>query len=368
MCETLENESNLVEAKTLIEPQQHAKSDDYLPFVTVILPVRNEGNYIARSLEAVLAQDYPAKRMEILVADGMSTDKTRQIAAKFAEGGIDLRLIDNPGRIVATGLNLAVEQARGEILVRVDGHCVIAADYVRNCVKHLQSEDLAGVGGPMETIGETPMAETIALGMSTKFGVGGSAFRTQHGQRKYVETVPFPAYWKRDVLLAGPFDSELVRNQDDEYNYRLRSMGGKLLLTPDVTSRYFSRSSLASLWRQYYQYGFYKVRVMQKHPAQMQWRQFIPPLFVAGLVVLLLGSIFSSWFRILFAVYAGVYLLLNLAASLRAAQQNGWRHLVLLPLVYLILHTSYGAGFWSGMIHFARRWGDRGSPRRFEHK
>ena len=247
----------------------HNNLSGQLPFVSVIMPVRNEARYLERSLGSVLVQDYPAERMEIIVADGISHDSTRLIFERLAARRENMHLIDNPGKIVATGLNRAVRISRGEIIVRVDGHCEIAPDYVRNCVTHLLNEEVAGVGGPMDTVGETRMAQTIALAMSSPFGVGGSAFRTIKDRDLIVETVPFPAYRRSDVLAAGPFDEELVRNQDDEYNYRLLSMGKKLLLAADVRSRYYSRSSLRSLWRQYFQYGLYKVRVMQKHPRQI---------------------------------------------------------------------------------------------------
>ncbi|HPO57840.1 MAG TPA: glycosyltransferase family 2 protein [Anaerolineaceae bacterium] len=254
-----------------------------LPFVTVIMPIRNEEKYIAGSLEAVLNQDYPAGRMEVLVADGMSTDRTREIVQRMAQGDPRVRLLDNPGRIVPTGLNLALRQARGEIMVRVDGHCIIAPDYVSHCVRLLQEGRADGVGGPMETVGEDPLSQTIALAMSSAFGVGGSAFRTVKDRELEVETVPFPAYRMETIRRIGLFDEEQVRNQDDEYNYRLLKHGGRILLSPAIRSRYYSRSSLKKLWRQYFQYGFWKVRVLQKHPRQLRLRQFVPPVFVAGL-------------------------------------------------------------------------------------
>ncbi len=280
-----------------------------LPFVSVIMPVRNEGAYIERSLGSVLDQDYPAGLMEVIVADGRSDDDTREVFARLAAGHPNMIMIDNPGKFVATGLNRSVRISRGEIIVRVDGHCEIAPDYVSNCVRHLLAGGIAGVGGPMETIGETAIAQTIAVAMSSKFGVGGSSFRTVKDRNMFVSTVPFPAYWRKDVLAAGPFDEELVRNQDDEYNYRLVASGKKILLAADVHSRYYSRSSLKSLWRQYYQYGFYKVRVMQKHPHQMSIHHFMPALLVAGLAVSIPLALFSSIGHLMLAVIIGLYLI-----------------------------------------------------------
>lgn len=327
-----------------------------LPFVSVLMPVRNEEKFIGRSLGAVLAQDYPLDRMEIIVADGMSNDMTRQVFDHLALGRNNISLIDNPEKIVATGLNRAMEVSRGEIIVRVDGHCEIASDYVSKCVSHLMQSKVAGVGGPMETIGETPAAQTIALAMSSPFGVGGSAFRTVKNRDMFVETVPFPAYWRKDILIAGQFDEELVRNQDDEYNYRLISLGKKLLLASDVHSRYYSRSSIRSLWHQYFQYGFYKVRVMQKHPRQMRLRQFVPALLIAGLVgSAVIAMIFPALWLFPFTVL-GSYLVVNLLISILTASRYGWQHLSLLPITFSILHFSYGAGFWTGMFRFRKYW------------
>jgi succinoglycan biosynthesis protein ExoA len=330
-----------------------------LPFVSLVMPVRNEAAFIARGLCAVLAQDYPAERMEVIVVDGMSDDKTREIVRSFAERHPNLRLLDNPGRIVPVGLNLALRQATGDIIVRVDGHCEIARDYVSRCVECLEEEGVDGVGGPIETIGDTRAARAIALAMSSRFGVGGSAFRTIKDRRMMVETVAFPAYTRRAIERAGWFDEELVRNQDDEYNYRLCKLGGRLLLAPEIRSRYYSRSSFRSLWRQYFQYGCWKVRVMQKHPRQMRLRQFAPPLFVAALTLSLLAATFSTGGALLLAMLLVLYGLANLAASLVAMRGAGPGLLPLLLVAHTTLHLSYGAGFWVGLVRFWNRWGSR---------
>ena len=319
------------------------------------MPIRNEAAYIARSLGAVLAQDYPADRMEILVVDGLSTDGTREAVLAHAAADPRIRLLDNPAGIVPPGLNIGIGQARGEIVVRVDGHCEIAPDYVRHCVEHLlaghEGTPVEAVGGPIETIGETDEAAAIALAMSSWFGVGGSAFRTIKDRPLLVETVAFPAYRRATLQRLGPFDEEMVRNQDDEYNYRLLKGGGRILLSPDIRSRYYSRGSLRSLWRQYYQYGYWKVRVMQKHPRQMRVRQFAPPALVAGLFgSAALGLVFRP-FRWLLGAVVALYLAANVVASLSLGREHAPRLLVIHP----ILHLSYGLGFLVGLAHFAGR-------------
>ena len=341
--------------------------EEYL--VSVLMPTRNEARYIALSLGAVLAQDYPADQLEIFVADGRSTDGTREIVRDIQDRHPNVSLIDNPGQIVATGLNTALRLARGEIVIRVDGHCEIAPDYVRRCVEHIKRDAVAGVGGSVETVGESYTAKAIALAMSSRFGAGDSAFRVAHGVTRWVDTIPFPAYTRAIVERAGQFDEELVRNQDDEYNYRLRQMGARLLLAADVRSRYYSRASLGGLWRQYFAYGLWKVRVLQKHPRQMSLRQFIPPAFV---LTLGLGATLAPILplaRLALAYTIATYLLASLAASLLVARRGGWRYLPLLPPIFAIMHTSYGLGFLGGLIKFWNRWGDtiiRAAP--FAHK
>jgi succinoglycan biosynthesis protein ExoA len=326
------------------------------PLVSVIMPVCNEEDFIERSLSSVLNQDYPGNKMEIIIADGMSKDKTREKIQNLKNNHSNIRLIDNPKKIVPTGMNLAIKEAKGEIIVRVDGHCEIQPDYVRECVEALEDQRWDVMGGPIETIGETYTAKAIALAMSSIFGVGGSAFRTIKDREMETETVPFAAYRKSLFENVGLFDEELVRNQDDEHNYRVREKGGRILLNPKIRSIYYSRGSLKTLWRQYFQYGYWKVRVMQKHPRQMQPRQYVPALFVSALIGLgILGFWFPAFHLALLFLMA-LYLAVNLLFSLRIALKNGISYLWIMPVIFAVLHISYGAGFLTGLIKF---WGKK---------
>ena len=342
----------------LVAKEVRTMSERRLPHVSLIMPVRNESHFIERSLGAILAQDYPSQSLEVIVADGMSTDGTREVLLSLRATHSNVQLVDNFGKIVPTGINAAMRVATGEIIVRVDGHCKIASDYVRRCVEHLEKGNVDGVGGPIETRGQTYLAKVIACAMSSKFGVGGSTFRTGTREAILVDTIAFPAYTRAIIEKAGPYDEELVRNQDDEYNYRIRKLGGRLLLAPDVKSHYFSRSSLQSLFKQYFQYGYWKVRVMQKHPRQMSIRQFIPPLFVLVIVLTSAISPFSSTARWAFAGVAATYLMANLRASI-GTSKGRWRSMALLPAVFATLHFAYGVGFLAGLVKFWNRWGDK---------
>ena len=329
------------------------------PFVSVLIPIRNEGSYISQCLQAVSQQDYPSDLLEILISDGLSTDNTRALVAEWMKKDPRIQLFDNPKCIVPTGMNILILQARGDVIIRVDGHCVIAPDYVSNCVRHLLQDGVDGVGGPMRSIGEDFTSEVIALAMSSKFGVGNSSFRTESGVSKLADTVPFPAYTRDIIWKVGLYDEELVRNQDDEYNYRIRNAGGKILLAEDVKSEYYSRGSLIKLWKQYFQYGFWKVRVLQKHPRQMSLRQFVPLAFILTLIFALFLTIFTSWGWITLAGLAGTYLIANIAASITMASGEGSKKFFLLPIAFTIIHLSYGLGFLIGLFRFWNRWGDK---------
>jgi len=308
-------------------------------------------------MDSILRQDYPGP-IEILVADGMSTDGTREMITGYQANQRNIQLIDNPGKIVPTGLNAALKLAQGDIIIRVDGHTIIAPDYVRRCAETLLSCTADNVGGRMNARGEGIFGETVAIATSSPFGVGGARFHYSE-QREWVDTVYMGA-WRREAFeKIGLFDEELVRDQDDEFNYRLREHGGTILLDPKIKSVYTNRSSPRALWKQYFQYGFYKIRVLQKHPRQMSLRQFIPPLFVTALIFSLILSLFTPGGWIALLLVGGSYLLANLTTSLITAARKGWRHIIVLPLTFAILHLSYGLGFLNGLLHFWNRWNDK---------
>jgi len=320
------------------------------------MPVRNEALFVRRSLTSLLQQTYPKDLIEIIVADGRSTDATRATVEDIAsETEVSVAVVDNPGLIAPTGLNRALERARGDIIIRVDGHCEIEPSFVENCVALLQSGRADGVGGPIETIGDSLRAMAIALAMSSTFGVGGSAFRTVNNREMYTDSVAFPGYTREIIEKAGTFDEELVRNQDDEYNYRIRKLGGKILLSPSIRSRYYSRSNFRSLSRQYFQYGYWKVRILQLHPKQMSLRQFVPFFFVVSLILFALLSTVTMYGLWALLLLAGVYSVANFAASISTARGN-IRSIPLLFLSYLLLHFSYGFGSLAGLIAFRKRW------------
>ena len=326
-----------------------------LRFVSVLMPVRNEGDFIRRSLGAVLTQDYPSDRLEVIVADGSSTDGTVSAVTEMARQYPRVTLLDNPHKIVATGLNRALAVARGDVIVRVDGHTIVNSDYVRECVRALEESHADNVGGAMTAVSEQPFGRAVAAATSSRFGVGGARFHYSE-REEWVDTVYLGA-WNRDVFTrVGNFDEEMVRNQDDEFNYRLRAAGGRILLDPRIQSRYFNRASARSLWKQYFQYGYWKVRVLQKHPRQMQPRQFVPAFFVLALALLLLATPVVSFSRFILFGTVLAYVIGNVATSVVAASKVGWRILPFLPIAFSIIHFAYGCGSLIGFVRFWNYW------------
>lgn len=324
--------------------------------VSVILPVRNECAFIEQGLGAILSQSYPAERIEVLVVDGMSEDGTRDIVRSYIRHNPErsIRLFDNPARFAPQAFNIGIQEARGDVVIIVGGHSQIASDYVRECVRALNATGADCVGGLLNTVGQTRVARAISLAQSSPFGVGGVAFRTGVEKGTFVDTVAFGAYRKEVFQRIGLFDEELVRNQDDEFNFRLTQAGGRIWLEPAVRSVYYSRASLSRLWHQYFQYGAYKVRVMQKRGAVPAWRHLVPCMFVVALMLSLLLTLVTGqlWWALVVML---PYLVANVTASTWAARRD-WGTLPLLPFAYGILHLAYGTGFLAGLRRWRGRW------------
>jgi succinoglycan biosynthesis protein ExoA len=319
-----------------------------LPVVSIIIPVRNERKSITACLDGVLAQEYPHDRLEVLIADGMSDDGSRAILADFCARDGRLRIIDNPGRIAATGLNAAIRQAQGQVIVRLDAHTEYAADYVRTCVEVLGTTGADNVGGPARTRATTYWQRAVAAAYHSPFSCGGSRFHDPDYEGN-VDTVTYGCWLKTVFDRVGLFDEELVRNQDDEHNLRLTRAGGRVWQSPRIRSWYRPRGSLAALFRQYMQYGYWKVKVIQKHRLPASPRHLVPAGFIALLILLVLLAPFSGWALGALAVVLGLYLAGLLCASLLAARRFGASLLPALPAVFASYHFGYGCGFLCGL-------------------
>mgnify|MGYP000897579911 CR=1 FL=1 len=323
------------------------------PAASILVPCRNEAHRIEACLHAALAQEPldDGRGVEILVADGMSDDGTREIVGRIMAEHASVRMIDNPGQIVSTGMNAAILAARGEIIVRMDAHSVYAADYVRQCVSALRTTGADNVGGPQRAQARGYMQRAICAAHHSSFAVGGSRSHTPDYEGE-VDSVIYGCWRKTTLLKAGLFDTELVRNQDDELSFRLVRQGGRVWQTPKIRSWYWPRSTLRSLARQYLQYGYWKVRVIQKHGRPASARHLVPVGFVAGAC---LGWLPGLWFWPCWALYGGLWLLylsMSLYFACRAAARDGWDLLPVLPAVFLVYHWAYGSGFAWGIVDF----------------
>ncbi len=323
-----------------------------LPFVSVVMPVRNEGHFIQESLGAVLHQDYPQGAFEVLVVDGDSDDETvdEVLALRDRFPDIHVRVIDNPDRKPAPALNLGIAAASGDIVVRVDGHCRVEPDYLRRCVEALDATGADCVGGPMTTVGRSHRGRAIAAAQSSHFGVGGVAFRTTE-QGAYVDTVPFGAYRRPVLDKLGGFDEHIGCNEDDDLNFRLTRAGYRIWMDPTIRSTYYPREGFRALWSQYFRYGRYKVPLMAKNRAVPALRQLVPPAFVgAGL-----GSVVLTLLtrKLRYAVgFNALYLALNASRSRPAASVRG-AEVTEVMTANTIMHTAYGCGFWLGAAELA---------------
>lgn len=330
--------------------------------VSVIVPCRNERQHIEAFLESLLRQRLDGIELEVIVADGMSEDGTRSVLAAYSARYPWIRVIDNPERIVSSGLNRALRVARGEVVIRMDVHNTYAEDYVFQCVKTLFETNADNVGGPWVALGDGYLSSAIALAFQSPFATGGGKAHSPNYEGP-VDTVCFGS-WRREVFERfGLFDEELVRNQDDEYNLRIRKQGGTVWQSPRIRSWYRPRSSLRYLFRQYAQYGYWRVRVIQKHRVVVSARHIVPGIFVTGLLLMGAGSLLVPYLRGALIATVALYCLVSIAASAITCRAAGqWRYFPVLPLVFLTFHVGYGWGLECGFLDFVllRRRGRRG--------
>lgn len=299
------------------------------------------------SLEGILRQETGPDSLEILVVDGRSTDETRAIVGEVMARHPNVRLLDNPGRIVPTAMNVGIAEARGEFMIRVDGHCVLEPGYLKSAVDTLRRSGCEGVGGSMVATGRGFWGEAIAVATSTPFGVGNARFHYSD-QEGEADTVYLGAYRLDYLRQIGGYDPVFVRNQDDELNYRIRARGGRVFYTPRMRAVYQVRTSLPLLFRQYFQYGLWKVPMYRKTGHAVQPRHLVPAAFVLALVLPLLLAPFAPWLLAVSAAALALHLLVGALFALRSRPLR--LSSVGMPLVFLTLHLSYGFGFMIGML------------------
>ena len=325
------------------------------PFVSLIIPSFNEERFIGPLLDQLLMQDYPHERFEILVADGVSTDKTREIVLDYTQKHSGIRLLINEKRYVPFALNMGIRTAKGELIIILGAHAQYPGNYISNLVNASSAlkADLVGgicIASPAD---QSIKSLAIAKALSCPFGIGSSGFRTGANSVKKVDSVAFGCYRREVFEKVGYFDETLIRNQDDELSARIIKANGSIYMVPGVKATYYTRSKIKEVIRMFYQYGFFKPLVSMKTGKLTTLRQVIPPAFVLFLVVTSAGFFFDKLSGLALAGGMAVYFLADMYFTVKLAIDcSNWRLLLYLPWLFFVIHCCYGWGYLRGISHF----------------
>ena len=330
--------------------------------VSVIVPCRNEEAHIGRLLTAIGAQ--ALRPDDIVIVDGGSTDNTLGVIGDAAAGLAPtvVRTIVAPDDRLPTAINRAVREARGDVLIRLDGHSAPPPDYIARAVAHLADPRVGVVGGIWQIVpgDQTPMGAGIARAVSHPLGAGDAAYRIRSARTVTdMDTVPFGCFTRATWQLVGGLNETLLGNEDYEFNYRVRRAGLAVRLDPMMHSTYVARASLGALALQYFRYGWCKMQMLRQHPASLRWRQSLPVVFVLGLIVLALTALFARPAAVLLALTLLAYLaVLSAAALLICAREGGWHRFGALVVAFATIHLCWGAGALT-FLGTSGHWPDR---------
>lgn len=322
------------------------------PLVSIIIPCRNEEKFITECLNSIIVQDYPKDKIEVLIIDGRSDDRTREIIERYRQEYHNIKLLDNPGRIVPKALNIGIKNAQGDVIIRMDAHNIYEKDYISKCVIYLYGYNADNVGGVWITLpgSDSLMASTIALSLSHPFGVGNAYFRIGTKEPKLVDTVPFGCYRKEVFEKIGLFDEDLVRNQDIEFNLRLKNIGGKVLLVPNIVSYYHARSTLKDLFKQNFLNGLWVLYSLKFAKMPFSIRHLVPLFFTLSLIGTVCLTALYQPFIYLLSFITSLYLVINAFFSLELSLNKGPKYFLPLLLSFSALHISYGLGSLWGIV------------------
>ena len=318
--------------------------------VSVVIPCRNEESYVEQCVNSVLNSDYPQELLEILVCDGQSDDRTQQIVKDISSKNSNVHLLINEKQTTQHALNLGIDHAKGNIIAILGAHSSIDSEYIRASVHSLVQDDSLGcVGGVLNNRYSDRLSQAIAQAMSVPFGVGSAHFRTG-AKAGFVDTVAFGVYKKEVFNKVGKFDLNLAKNQDDEFNYRVKKAGYEILLNPDIHADYLVRAGFGQLWRQYFQYGYWKVYVNKMHKTITTLRQLMPLLLVVFFLVLIPLSFYDPIFLRFLILGVAIYMIGALVSAV--TQTVHPVQLIRIISSFVILHFSYGFGYLLGIVNF----------------
>ena len=316
-----------------------------LPFISICIAVKNEEKHIARTLDNLWAQDYPKEKMEVLLMDGNSTDKTVEIASTYKRKFGDFKIINNPGTLSACGWNLGVKEAKHEIIAFLTGHITMQEDYYSRLIQHL-TPGIAGVGGNINPAGTNKRSNQISRAFKSKLGTGGAHYLSGK-ETKFVDTITVACYWKEDIVKVNGHDEKLVRGQDWDMNMRIVNGGRKLLFVHDLYANFYVRDRFSSLWKRQYYAGLWKPYIGKKPAGNFMLRHFVPALFALTFTALLLLSLFSKTMLLLFSILLGVYFLIILLDNVK--NKIPLIDFPIMYFIYFIIHYAYGLGFILGI-------------------
>jgi succinoglycan biosynthesis protein ExoA len=322
--------------------------------VSVVIPVLNEEKHIRNCLRSVQEQTYPGDLIEIVVADGGSTDGTQRIVRELGDTDPRIRLIDNPGRTQAAGLNHAIAASRGDIVARLDGHAAWPPGHLARCVELLNETGADNVGGTMLGESDTLVGQAVARATRSPFAVGRATYRYSNRQQE-VETVWLGCFRRSALERVGPYDETATPHEDYELNQRIRDSGGLVIFSPDLPTRYWGRGSWREVATQYFKYGRAKVRVARRRPAVMQLYHLAPPALVLGALVGAVAAARPGAGRRLGLMGAVAYGLACLGAGAAVAKRQPVSVAARVSLAFPVLHFAWGTGFWAGLLEVIRR-------------
>ncbi|HUV86816.1 MAG TPA: glycosyltransferase family 2 protein [bacterium] len=329
-----------------------ARSSGEAPLVSVVVPCRNEEAFIAKAVGSVLANEWPGDRLEVLVVDGMSADGTRDIIKEIATRDARVRLVDNPDLFAGSAMKVGLAAARGDYVVRVDAHAEIPPQYVTTGVGILEHHpEIWAVGGPVDRVAAGEEGRLVAAVNSNIFATGNTPVRVGRAEGP-VDAVLYPV-WRRDVFdRVGDFDESLVRNQDDDFHYRIREAGGVIYQTQKMRAKYYVRGSVRQLLRQYNQYAFWKMAVAKKHGRFIDWKPLVPPAFFAALAITAAGGFVTPYLWLVSGALAAAYIIADVAASAAVAAKTGLRNFFKASAIFPVFHLRYALGIVAGIWCF----------------
>jgi len=326
-----------------------------LPFVSLVIPTLNEEKYLEQTILSLLSNDYPLNKFEILIIDGLSKDNTVVIAQKLAKKFSNIKLMSNSKIYQSAALNMGIKESKGDFIIRADAHAIYDKNYIKSTINLLQKNEYANVGPVQVSTGSTLVEKAIAKAMNSKIGMGNAKYRLDKREVFEVKSVWLGAWKKETLIKINGFNENLPISEDFDLNYRLRRLGGKIAASNSIKALYLVRKSLTGLFKQFYKYGFWKIKFLIMHPKEFQLRWLAPPIFVCSLffsIVLSVLSQFIFWSIMLPIIYLFGLFSITFYFMIKSNSLKDLLSCMILYLIFPIIHISWGIGFLYGFFYW----------------